>query len=59
MSTNVIINVMGTKEDVQKFFDVLCEPNEYGETGIRIDRNYKICTNNQNVHTRVTVVEFA
>jgi hypothetical protein len=39
MSAKVIINVMGTKEDVQKLFDTLCKPNEYGGTGIRLDRD--------------------
>jgi hypothetical protein len=29
---------MGTNEDVQKLFDALCEPNKYGGTGIRLDR---------------------
>ncbi|MDR0312095.1 MAG: hypothetical protein LBI14_00710 [Treponema sp.] len=39
MTTNVIINAMGTKEDIQKLFDTLCEPNKYNETGIRLDCN--------------------
>jgi hypothetical protein len=39
MGINVTINVMGTKGDVQKLWDTLCEPNEYGGTGIRLDRN--------------------
>jgi hypothetical protein len=30
---------MGTKEDVQKLFDALCEPNKYNGTGINLDRN--------------------
>jgi hypothetical protein len=38
MSANIIINVMGTKEDVQKLFDTLCEPNKYNGTGINLDR---------------------
>ncbi|MDR0314100.1 MAG: DUF4116 domain-containing protein, partial [Treponema sp.] len=37
MSANVIINVMGTKEDVHKLFDALCKPNKYNGTGIRLD----------------------
>jgi hypothetical protein len=39
MRANVTINVMGTKEDVEKLWDVLCEPNEYGGAGIKLDRN--------------------
>jgi hypothetical protein len=30
---------MGTKEDVSKLFDALCEPNKYGITSIKLDRN--------------------
>jgi hypothetical protein len=39
MGVNITINAMGTKEDVQKLWDALCEPNEYGGTSIRLDSN--------------------
>jgi hypothetical protein len=39
MSVNVTINVMGTKEDIQKLFEALSQPNEYGGAGIKLDRN--------------------
>jgi hypothetical protein len=40
MSANVTINVMGTKEDIQKLWNTLCKPNGYGgRTGIKLDRD--------------------
>jgi hypothetical protein len=40
MSVNITINVMGTKDDVQKLWDALSQPNEYGGgTGIKLDHD--------------------
>ncbi|MDR0312096.1 MAG: hypothetical protein LBI14_00715 [Treponema sp.] len=39
MSGNVTIFASGIKEDIQKLWDVLSEPNKYGGIGIKLDRN--------------------
>jgi hypothetical protein len=36
--TTVEIDVMGLDDDIQKFWDALSEPNEYGINGISLER---------------------